>query len=297
MSENDTANTSADRSRGAQNTAGLVRDIRLLELLAGDRSAQSGGLSVTELATLTGRSKSIVSRALGTLGDAGLVRRDPITRTFTVGPRMFAIASRSTDAQLVQLGRPVLRALVRATQETAHLSILSRGNVLTLASEVSPLEVRSAGWEGVTTAAWRTPSGRVLVSDWDEESLFDWYDSHGQDAAVVDAENFGREANPFPLYNTPPSTARITDRASLLAEMARIRSQGYAIVDGELENGVLGASAPVLGHTGRIVAALNVSGPRDRLASRVVHLGAILNEAAAALSQSLGAPRQRRMRE
>ncbi|WP_248761241.1 IclR family transcriptional regulator [Pseudarthrobacter sp. SSS035] len=276
---------------GTNNTSGLTRDVRLLELLAGDRSARSGGLSVTELAQLTGRSKSIVSRALSTLAEAGLVRRDPETRAFTVGPRVFAIASKSSEAQLVQLGRPVLRGLVRATMETAHLSILHRGNVLTLASELSPKEVRSAGWEGVTTAAWRTPSGRVLVSDWDDPSLLAWYASHGRDTAVIDAEHFGREPNPFQLHTTPPRTAQtITDAKSLLAEMHRIRVQGYSVVDGELEAGVIAASAPVYDHTGRIHAALNVSGPRERLAPHITDLGIVLNEAATALSRSLGAP-------
>ncbi|MGO2748887.1 MAG: IclR family transcriptional regulator [Pseudoclavibacter sp.] len=274
---------------GETNSSGLTRDVGLLELLASDRARRAGGLGVTELAQLTGRSKSIVSRALSTLEAAGLVRRDPETRAFTVGPRLFAIASRSSEAQLVQLGRPVLRALVRATAETAHLSILHGGNVLTLASEVSPKEVRSAAWEGVTTAAWRTPSGRVLVSDWDEASLVDWYEIHGRDAAVVNAELVGREPNLFQLYEEPPQSGTfVTDRRTLFAELNRVRAQGFAVVDGELEDGVIGASAPVYDHTGRIKAALNVSGPRERLASRVTHLGAVLKQAAASLSSSLG---------
>lgn len=280
-----------ERMRTERNSSGLARDIEYLELLAGGRSGRAGGFGVSELAQLTGRSKSVVSRALNTLLDAGLVRRDPATRSFTVGPRVFALASRSADAQLVQLARPILRGLTRATGETSHLSILHHGNVLTLASELSQREIRSADWEGVTTAAWRTPSGRVLVSDWDDASLLAWYERHGHDGPVVGSGHVAREPSPFPLHQTPPRSATtIVDRRTLLAETRRIRAQGYAVVDGELEGGVVAVSTPVRDHTGRIQAALNVSGPAERLSTRVGDLGSLLREAAAALSRSLGAP-------
>src|SRR5690606_17843975 len=48
------------------NTAGLGRDIELLELLASDAAARAGGYGVTQLARLSGRSKTVVSRALQT---------------------------------------------------------------------------------------------------------------------------------------------------------------------------------------------------------------------------------------
>ncbi|GAB2557106.1 IclR family transcriptional regulator [Leucobacter ruminantium] len=275
---------------GRKNSAGLGRDIELLELLAGEASARAGGMGVTELARLTGRSKTVVSRALSTLAAAGLASRDPDSGRYAVGPRIFALAARTAEAQLVRLGRPVLRGLVRATHETSHLCVLAHGNVLTLASELSPHELRSAGWEGVTTAAWRTSSGRVLVSEWDEGSLRAWYDEHGRDETVIGREAFDRESNPFFLLETPPSAdARVLDYDSLWEEVGRIRRNGYAVIEGEFEAGVIGVSSPVHDHTGRIVAALNVSGPQERLGERVDALATIVRQAGAALSRSLGA--------
>lgn len=275
------------------NAAGLGRDIELLELLAGEASARTGGLGVTELARLTGRSKSVVSRALTTLAEAGLVSRDPETGRYAVGSRIFALAARTAEAQLVRLGRPVLRGLVRATRETSHLCVLAHGNVLTLASELSPHELRSAAWEGVMTAAWRTSSGRVLVSEWDEGSLRAWYDEHGRDETVIGREAFDRESNPFFLLETPPpAQARVRDYESLWREIGRIRREGCAIIEGEFEAGVVGVSAPVHDHTGRIIAALNVSGPQERLGPRIDALATIVRQAGGALSQTLGARAQ-----
>jgi DNA-binding IclR family transcriptional regulator len=276
---------------GGTNSSGLTRDIRMLELLASDGSVRAGGYGVTDLARLTGRSKTVVSRALATLAEAGLAARDPERKTYRVGPRLFALAARTSEAQLVHAARPMLRQLVRATRETAHLCVLDHGNVLTLASELSPHEMRSAGWEGVTTAAWRTPSGRVLISDWDEESLRNWYEEHGHDAPVIDREAFDREDNPFFLLDEPPTTRVVVrDFDSLKAELARIRRQGFALLDEELEAGVVGASAPVVDHTGRILAALNVSGPKERLGTKVGALGNLVHMAGHTLSKELGSP-------
>lgn len=275
-------------SQDQLNSTGLSRDIRLVELLASDHSLAHGGYGVSELARRTGRSKSVVSRALATLAAANLVSRDPDTQAYSVGSRLFAIAARSSEARLAQLARPVLAGLVRSTQETAHLCVLSHGNELTLASELSPHDLRSAGWQGVTTAAWRTSSGRVLISDWDDETLRAWYDAHGSDHTVIDADLFDREDNPFRLVDTPRT--RVHDFDTLMAEIVKIRQQGFALLDEEFEVGVIGVSAPVYDHTRRLVAAVNASGPKSRLGDRLDALSSVVRQAAFALSKSLGAP-------
>jgi DNA-binding IclR family transcriptional regulator len=177
---------------------------------------------------------------------------------------------------------------VQSTRETSHLCVLRGGNVLTLLSELSPHDVRTTGWAGTTTAAWRTPSGRVLLSDWDEESLARWYADHGSDRPLVGSFD---QADPdvFPVLDAPPpGSAPVTDLASLLVELSRIREQGYALSDEELEFGVVAASAPVTDFTGRIVAAINVSAPKARIGHRLEALGVFVARAARELSARLG---------
>jgi DNA-binding IclR family transcriptional regulator len=62
------------------------------------------------------------------------------------------------------------------------------------------------------------------------------------------------------------------------------------VVDEEFEPGLIAVAAPVRGMRGRIVAAVNVSAPRFRFASRVEEAGAATRRAAEQLSASLGAP-------
>jgi DNA-binding IclR family transcriptional regulator len=228
---------------------------------------------------------------LATLLEAGIVSRDAATLQYRIGPRVFALAARSIETTLVADARPFLRRLTQATQETSHLCVLREGNVLTLASELSPHEVRTTGWQGVTTAAWRTPSGRALLSDWDDESLRSWYEAHGRDKAIVSQLDPQMTASGFSVLAAPPRDKMVVrDFQSLLAEMVHIRETGYAILDEELETGVVGASAPVRDFTGAIIAAINVSAPKARMTNRLDELGAYVARAATTLSLRLGAP-------
>jgi DNA-binding IclR family transcriptional regulator len=271
-----------------RNTSGLARDVEILDLLAGPEALREGGLRVLRIAELLDRDKAAVSRALATLADAGLLTRDPDRLTYRLGARLYALAAMTGEAALTQRARPVLRKMVHTARETTHLCVLRGGNVLTLASELSPYEVGTASWAGTTTAAWRTPSGRVLLSDWDRGSVDSWYAVHGHDDALVNPLE-SRPPGEFSVIFEPPSDgARVRDLASLHAEIELIRKRGYAISSEELEHGVVAASAPVWDSSGRIVAALNVSAPQSRLGHRLDDLGAFVAHCGEALSAELG---------
>ncbi|WP_375002977.1 IclR family transcriptional regulator [Aeromicrobium sp. CTD01-1L150] len=270
-----------------RNSSGLARDVEILDLLA---EAGEQGLGVVRIAQLLGRDKAAMSRALATLADAGLIDRDSRQLSYRLGSRLYAIAARTQEASLDHRARPILRSMVHALRETAHLCVLRAGNVLTLASEPSPRMVGTAPWTGMVAAAWRTPSGRALLSDWDRSSVDEWYAVHGRDAALVDQAPPG-DAGVFGVLEEPTPTTRVVhDLPSLHTELTRIRQRGYATSDEELEHGVVAASAPVRDAAGTIVAALNVSAPKSRLGGRLDELGSHVAAYAHTLTVELGAP-------
>lgn len=270
-----------------RNSSGLARDIEIIELLGSAEAVAASGLGVSRVAQLTGRDKAVVSRTLATLADAGLLDRDDSTLAYRLGSRLYALAALTAESRLVRESQPVLRRVAQRARETTHLCVLRGGNVLTIASELSPYEFRTTGWEGVTTAAWRTPSGRVLLSDWDDGALARWYDEHGQDQAIV---------GPVPphiagfsvLQSPPQDKIVVSDLTSLRRELGHIRERGYALLDEELELGVVGASAPIRDFSGRVVAALNVSAPKSRIADRLDGLARFVALSARDLSATLG---------
>lgn len=283
--------TSSTVPRSRRNAAGLHRDLRLLELLGSSESVAAGGLGVSRVAALAERDKGVISRTLATLADSGLVERDQSTQLYRLGHQLYALAARTREAHLVMQSLPFLRRAVRATHETTHLCVLRAGTVLTLVSEASEYAYRGVGWEGVSTAAWNTSAGRVLVSDRSDRDLRDWYDVHGHDRSIASPRAAGSTV--FATATPPdpvPGSSVVTDVDTFLEQIGRIRAQGYATVDEEFEAGVVGVSAPVLDFRGTVIAAINVSAPKHRLGGHLDAAGRLVASIARELSTELGAP-------
>lgn len=77
------------------------------------------------------------------------------------------------------------------------------------------------------------------------------------------------------------SETTITDRKKLLAELAQIRKQGYALSDGEVISGTYGIGAPITARTGKAVAALSLSAPTHRIkgAQQQIMIDAVVSAA------------------
>jgi DNA-binding IclR family transcriptional regulator len=251
----------------AERETSIRRGIEALLTLASDEAAAEGGLGVTRVARMLGREKTQVSRTLATLAEYGLVDRDPDTRAYRLGWRIYAMAQMAGSRHLLDSARPLLTDLVARFGEGAHLSVLQGGEVVTVLSEQSPHAVRAVNWIGRTTPAYCTSAGKALLLDRTPQEL---------DAVF--------EARPF--LAAGPATARTVTQ--LAAAIGAARDRGYAIADEEMDAGLTAAAAPVRDGHGRIVAAINVSGPSFRMRPRLGEIGAAVATAAAELSAVLG---------
>jgi len=262
--------TQPTETAAARLSAGLRRDMELLDALAAGGRPPSGGLGVARLADQLGRSRSQVSRALRALQAEGLVERDEDTLLYRLGWRLYAFAARTWEARLTHRAAPYLRRLVSALHETVHLCVLRGDQVLTVSSVSPPHAFRGLGWEGLTVPALTTSAGRVLIEDWPPEAL----------RALLDAQ--------LPA----PSRSRLSIRteADLHRELAAIRRRGFAMVNEEFEDGVVGVSAPVYDFRRQLTAAINVSAPKGRLGHRLPEAGLLTRTVAHELSASLATP-------
>jgi DNA-binding IclR family transcriptional regulator len=247
-------------------SAGLRRDMEILEVLAGhgdDRDAD--GFGVSWIAQRLDREKSQVSRALRALELEGMVERDPVTRRYRLGWRLFALAARTQHARLVRVAAPFLRRLTIAFDEEAYLCVLRGNQVLTLLSMPSS-RVYHRVWEGVSVPVIMAAAGRALLADWQEERVRELLRTvlpSGLDRAVAGEEEW-------------------------LADLAQVRSAGYAVSDVELDDSAAGVSAPVRDHRGLITAAISVAVARTATQDRLHEMGAIVAETARELSAALG---------
>lgn len=248
--------------------SGFVRDLDILEALSEAIARTGEGLRLTDIAAVTGREKSQLSRALSRLEKAGLVARDDTSRRFGLGWRLFHFAAMTAEARLTSRAQPAMRELVASLGETVHLCVLRGVACVTVHSEIPRHGFRGLAWVGVEAPAHTLTAGRVLLAELGEDSL----------RALYPDEN---------LPDVPP-TGHIRTRTELLAECTRIRTRGYATVDEEFEPGLVGASSAVYDFRGLAVASLNVAAPKSRLNGRLDALGQRLAGVARRLSGDLG---------
>ncbi len=247
----------------------LRRGVSILFVLGSSEAVDAGGLGVTRIAELLEREKSQVSRTLKTLVACGVLERDPTTLLYRLSWRLFALAARAGDHRLLESAPPLLERLVGAFDETAYLSVLQGREVLTVQTHSSSLVMQAAGWVGRTAPAYCTSSGRALLVDHSEERL----------RALFEGVAFTRFGP-----NTP------TGVEDLAGRIAQARRLGYARVDEENEPGLVGVAAPIRDSRGRIVAAVNISGPKFRLGDRLAAASDQVVATAGELSRALGAP-------
>jgi DNA-binding IclR family transcriptional regulator len=244
------------------------RAVALLSTLGSDEALHAGGLGVKRLSELTGNEISRVSRALEVLSESGLVDRDPDTRAYRLGWRFFGLAARAGQPRLRQAAATYVRRLTEEFEERAYLSVLDGGEVLTVMSESPPHTLQPTSWVGRSHPyVYSTSAGRALLFGHTDEEL----------SALLGKAEFDP-----PGPNGPKS---FEDFAALLASE---RERGWALSDEEFEPGLLGVAAPVFDFDGRVVAALNLSGPKFRSGTALTAAGPRLVEVAAELSSALG---------
>ncbi len=255
-----------DESR--PHSAGLTRDLDLLTVLASPEALRRQGVGVVRIAALAGREKTQVSRALATLCSAGLVDRDPETRAYRLGWRLYTLAAQTYESHLTTVGDPFLVQLCDRVQETTHLCVLRGLDVVTIASH-SQAHAFRVMWQGVPAAVHLTSAGRVLLSEWPSDVV----------RSIFTPERLQAGGGQCALTTTE----------DLLRALEVIRARGYATVDEEWDVGVVGCSAPVRDSTGKIAAAVNVGAPKGRFGDKLDAAGRLTVRYAGLISEALGA--------
>lgn len=213
------------------------RAIRILEALA-----REGAVGVTVLAHQLGVHKSTASRLIAALENRGLVEQVEERGKYRLGVGILRLAG-ATNARLdlVQEARPICRRLAAETGETVNVVILSGGAALYIDQVVGPSTMSSYNWVGQHIPLHATSNGKVLLSELSPSEV---------DTLLGD------------LTAYTPST--VTDRSRLVAELARVREQGFALAADELDVGLTAVAAPIHNAHGEIAASVSVSGPSFR---------------------------------
>ncbi|WP_442937781.1 IclR family transcriptional regulator [Nonomuraea sp. SBT364] len=215
----------------------VERALDVLEALA----EHGGEAGLSEIAARTGLPYGTIHRLLQTLLARGYVRQES-DRRYALGGGLVRLGG-VAESMVAVWAQPYLTRLVELSGETANLAVLEGDFIVYVAQVPSPRRLRMFAEVGRRVLPHSTAVGKVLLA---------W--RAGGDAVTV----FERTGMPRRTPNT------ITDIQSMLAELGLVRSRGYAMDLGEEELGVHCLAVPVLDGE-RVVAAMSVSGPAERI--------------------------------
>ncbi|MFE7465454.1 IclR family transcriptional regulator [Streptomyces sp. NPDC057499] len=185
-------------------------------------------LGASDLARRLGLSGSTAHRLARTLLDAGFLEQDARTSRYRLGPAVTELGRLSYHQRGLHLAAPELADLAARTGATADLALRSGPHAVIVAGgSVTPRR-------GLRRPLHSTALGKVLLA-WARPG----------------------EGGPASLPPLPAFTDRtIVEPAALEAELARVRSQGHAVNDGESAYGVRTLAVPVLDAAGHARFAL-----------------------------------------
>ncbi|ULR51305.1 IclR family transcriptional regulator domain-containing protein [Streptomyces deccanensis] len=216
---------------GREFVESLARGLTVITSFGEGRAA----LTLTEVAQATGLARATARRALITLEHLGYV--ESYDRVFRLTPRVLGLGFPPLSMlPLPAIAAPHLAELSARVHDSASLAVLTGGaEEVQYTARVATSRIMSVNITlGTRLPAYATSLGRVMLADLLPEVPL-----------------------PEPLAPLTPYT--VTDRRELLTLLEGVRGAGYALVDGELEEGLRSIAVPVRERGGRVVAAVNVA--------------------------------------
>ncbi len=204
-------------------------------------------LSVEEISTRLGIPKSTVYRYLSALKKHRLIAEDTRPGFYCLGDGILPLARAVARSSVQEIALPFMEQLREDYGETVILSALRSDQGVCLEKVEGTHALRVSHDRGAIFPLHAGASGKVLLA----------YLPSADQARIIRVQGLPRFTK-----------TTITDPDLLRKELGRIRSQGYAESDGEVTEGTYGIGAPIYGRGGKIVAALSVAAPKQRLQGR-----------------------------
>lgn len=242
----------------------LERGLAVLTSFSKERKSQT----LSEVAQNTGLTRATARRVLLTLVDLGYVHQN--NRTFSLTPKVLDIGySYLSSFEVVELAQQPMEKLVEAVKESSSMAVLDDDDIVYVARVPTSRIMTISLAIGSRLPAYPTSMGRVLLAGLPDEEL----------DAYIARTKFERLTE-----------RTVTDPEQFRAIIEKVRADGYALVDQELEEGVRSIAAPITNEEGKVIAAMNVSCHASRVTVERMRkeLRPHLLEAAREISRRMG---------
>jgi len=226
------------KSGPSEFVASLERGLRVLQSF----SREHPQMTLSEVAAVTELSAATARRSLHTLETLGYIGRTG--RRFLLRPKVLGLSAGylgAINAEVVL--QPYVQEVVNEVGGSSSVTILDDLDIVYLAHASQNRAIRLTAGAGARYPAYATAMGRVLLAY--------------QPDAVVDAYLSRAKLRKLTEHTeTNPSTLRKIFK--------QVRGKGYAVIQDELDYGLVSVALPIFGPGGIIVAAANCSDVTNR---------------------------------
>lgn len=254
-----------EEQKNSASVQSIDRAFRILETLA----EHPQGLALAELVELLHLNKTTIHRILQTLVEWGYVAKNEKRKCYRLGMKTVALSSAYLGGlELKTEALPFLEQLQKKTGLFVHLGVLDGKDVVYL-EKLGPLtRLRMYSQIGRRTTLYSTSLGKAM---------FAWLDEGAQEALLIEMELL------------PLTGKTITDAERFRCDISATRERGYALDDEENEVGMRCVGAPVFDYTGRVIAAISISGHTTTfLPEKIGEYGGYAVDCANAVSAQMG---------
>ena len=211
-------------------------------------SAQSPRQTLSEVAGRAQLTRAGARRILLTLQTLGYVQSDG--KLFRLTPRILDLGfAYLSSLPLWNLAEPVMEELVGQIKESCSAAVLDCTDIVYVLRVPTHKIMSISLGVGSRLPAYCTSMGRMLLSALTPEAM-------------------------MKVLQTSERTVRtrytVTDVDELAVKIAQVRQQGWALVDQELEEGLVSMACPVTDRAGQTIAAINISGQANRTSAKVM---------------------------
>ena len=226
-------------------------------------------LGLSEVSRATGLTRATARRLLLTLVRLGYVRQDG--NRFSLRPRVLELGYSYLSAlSLPEIAQPHMETLVAQVNESSSIAVLDDTEIVYVVRVPTTRIMTITITVGTRLPAYPTSMGRVLLAGLEPDEL---------------------EQRLSRMHIDPLTPTTVPDASALRVELDRVRGQGWAAVDQELEQGVRSAAVPIHDASGRVSAAMNVSVHASRMTMQELRKQVLPNllRTAASIEAELGA--------
>ncbi|MBW4085108.1 IclR family transcriptional regulator C-terminal domain-containing protein [Paenibacillus sp. S150] len=225
---------------------------------------QESDLSLTEISSKISLHKSTVHRLLTTLEEKGFLLRNEATEKYRLGIRIWELSTHlPTLDEPAALLLPAMERLRDRLGETVSLYLRDDLERVRIQAVQSRQAIRRVAQIGARLPLSVGASSKVLAA----------YAPHEVQARLL----------------ADPNWPEAVDRSTYLEQLQDITRRGYATSFEEREPGAAAVAVPIVGRSGKVVAALSLSGPVSRLSRETLEdYAVILAENAAEMGLMMG---------